>query len=56
MFLIEDEDGEQFGFYHNDEIVDDLQIKYSDRFSFYFNLKSNGRLPTPMKFNQKTSE
>ena len=55
VFLIEDEDGEQFGFYHNDEIVDDLQIKYSDRFSFYFNLKSNGRLPTPMKFKQKTS-
>ena len=52
MFLIEDENGEKFGYYLNTKVVE----KYwpdrieTDNKSFEFNLQSNGRLEHPMKF------
>ena len=52
VFLIEDEDGEKFGYYLNTEVVEkyDDWIK-TDYKSFEFNLVSNGRLQHPMKNN-----
>ena len=54
VFLIEDEDGEKFGYYLNTEVIE----KYgdwieTDNKSFEFNLESNGRLKQPMKFEIK---
>ena len=52
-FLIEDEDGEMFGYHLSTRIMD----RYSERietdlYSFHFNLQSqNNRLGVPMKFD-----
>ena len=55
LFLIEDTDGEKFGYFENTSICEnDFKLKKSDLNSFAFNLKSNGRLPSPMKFESKT--
>ena len=56
-FIIEDEDGEIFGYYFNTKIKDgssDDQI--ADYKTFEFNLQSNGRLGKPMKFEIKNPE
>ena len=52
VFLIEDIDGEKFGYYLNTEIIEkyDLGMNETDNKSFEFNLESNGRLKQPMKF------
>ena len=51
LFLIEDEDGEKFGYYLNTEVVEKYkEWKETDNKSFEFNLQSNGRLQQPMKF------
>ena len=57
VFLIEDEDGEKFGYYLNTEIIEEYGewIETDDK-SFHFNLQSNGRLPKPMKFEIKDSK
>ena len=50
-FLIEDEDGEKFGYFHNGIISDEIGVSNPlDDKTFIFNLESNGRLQTPMKF------
>ena len=56
LFLIEDIDGEKFGYYLNTEIIE----KYgkhiaTDNKSFHFNIQSNGRIQHPMKFEIKNS-
>ena len=59
VFLIEDKDGEKFGYYLNTEVIEDYYWEYgdqpikTDKKSFEFNLESNGRLPHPMKFEIK---
>ena len=54
MFLIEDEDGEIFGYYFNTRVEDNYDEYQSTDFkSFHFNLQSNGRLSNPMKFEIK---
>ena len=59
VFLIEDEDGELFGYYLNTEIIDKqnergwYEDQITDNKSFSFNLYSNGRLNQPMKFEIK---
>ena len=51
IFLIEDDTGEKFGYYLNSKITSQCKILTpTDSASFVFNLKSNGRLKTPMKF------
>ena len=55
-FIIEDEDGEIFGYYLNSLInnhIDDARNNKVDNSSFHFNLQSNGRLNKPMKFEIK---
>ena len=54
-FLIEDEDGEIFGYYLNTKVVkDDEDWQVTDSKSFLFNLQSkNNRLKHPMKFEIK---
>ena len=55
IFLIEDEDGEKFGYYLNTKVIE----KYNDYIgtdfkSFKFNLQSQfGRLSQPMKYEMK---
>ena len=53
VFIIQDEDGEIFGFYFNNQVNNKQSWTQSDTNSFYFNLQSNGRLPKPMKFKQR---
>ena len=54
VFLIEEEDGEKFGYYLNTEVIEDYDYwKETDKKSFEFNLESNGRLQQPMKFEIK---
>ena len=54
VFLIEDEDGEKFGYYLNSEIIDNyISTMKTDQKSFLFNLESNGRLSEAMKFEIK---
>ena len=57
IFLIEEEDGEKFGYYLNTEVIGDYDYwqewMETDYKSFHFNLQSNGRLPQPMKFEIK---
>ena len=55
VFLIEDTDGEKFGYYLNTEVIGkyDIWKKKTDNKSFEFNLESNGRLKSPMKFEIK---
>ena len=56
VFLIEDEDGEKFGYYLNNEIVEKYEERIpTDYQSFHFNLFSNGRLYQPMKFEIKNT-
>ena len=57
-FLIEDEDGEIFGYYLNTEVVEDYGWKQeTDSKSFHFNLRCNfNRLESPMKFEAKNLE
>ena len=62
IFLIDDEEGEKFGYYLNTEVVEkywqrpgDPPVE-TDKKSFEFNLESNGRLPKPMKFEIKDVE
>ena len=51
VFLIEDEDGEEFGYYFNGRIENEFdQWILSDDKSFYFNVESKGRLSQPMKY------
>ena len=51
VFLIEDEDGERFGYYLNTKVLNNFDEGIpSDEKSFHFNLFSNGRLSEPMKF------
>ena len=54
IFLIEDSDGEKFGYYLNTEVVKSYEYDIkTDKKSFEFNLESNGRLEQPMKFEIK---
>ena len=54
IFLIEDEDGEKFGYYLNSQVDTYYnQTKNTDNKSFEFNLESHGRLDYPMKFEIK---
>ena len=51
MFVIEEEEGEKFGFYLSTQMVESYTKEIqTDRKSFHFNLISNGRLRQPMKF------
>ena len=53
-FVIEDEDGEIFGYYCNTKIIEKYYDgQETDEKSFEFNLRSNGRLEKPMKFEIK---
>ena len=50
-FLIEEEDGEKFGYYLNTEMIERYTKEIqTDRKSFEFNLQSNGRLNGMIKF------
>ena len=57
-FVIEDEDGEKFGYYFNSSVyeytdfVHELGKLNADLKTFHFNLSSNGRLKEPMKFEK----
>ena len=53
VFIIEDTDGEVFGYYLNTEVISDPQESFerTDSKSFLFNLQSNGRLNGPTKFS-----
>ena len=54
VFLIEDEDGEKFGYYLNTKVVTRYnRLIRTNNKSFEFNLESNGRLQQPMKFEIK---
>ena len=56
VFLIENDDGERFGFYMNPPLIETCENWgiIADFKSFHFNLKSkNNRLPQPMKFEIK---
>jgi hypothetical protein len=55
IFLIEDEDGERFGYYLNTEVIFEEYDQWieTDEKSFHFNFQSNGRLKQPMKFEIK---
>ena len=48
--MIEDIDGEKFGYYFSTEIFDCAKWMETDNETFEFNLASNGRLPKPMKY------
>lgn len=51
LFLIENEDGQMYGYYLNTTIPEKYeQIIETDEKSFHFNLNANNRLPFPMKF------
>ena len=53
VFLINDNNGEIFGYYLNTEVKKEYNrqtFTQTDVFSFEFNLESNGRLKAPMKF------
>ena len=55
LFLIENEDGEKFGYYLNTKVIEKYyQIVETDSKSFHFNLFSNNRLKEPMKFEVKS--
>ena len=55
VFLVESEDGEQFGYYLHTEIIEEYYFLIkTDTKSFEFNLESkDNRLPGPMKFEIK---
>ena len=54
IFLIEEENGEKFGYYLNSLIEEEYYTwMETDEYSFLFNLESNGRLEYPMKFGIK---
>ena len=56
VFLIEDKDGEIFGYYLNSEISKYIEYhdwNRTDSKSFHFNLHSNGLLPGPTRFDIK---
>ena len=54
VFLIEDKDGEKFGYYLNREVIEKYgKLIETDNKTFEFNLESNGRLQQPMKFEIK---
>ena len=53
VFVIENENGEIFGYYLNTEIIEEYKNHETDLNSFHFNLQSNGRLEKPMKFEIK---
>ena len=55
LFLIEDTDGEVFGGYLHEQIKEKFDEWITDNKSFLFNLKSNGRLSNPTKFEIKQS-
>ena len=62
VFLIEDEDGERFGYYLNNQVVEDDVYDGSyywmntNNLSFHFNLKSKeNRMDKPMKFEIKNT-
>ena len=51
VFVIEDEDGEIFGYYCNTQIFEEDDWQQTDNKTFHFNLQSkNNRLEQPMKF------
>ena len=54
-FLIEDINGEKFGYYLNTKVEKEygFPVKKTDNKSFHFNLESNNRLKQPMKFEIK---
>ena len=57
VFLIEDEDGEKFGYYLNTEVIEKYRDWIeTDNKSFEFNLQSNGRIKQPMKFEIENLE
>ena len=53
--VIENEDGEIFGCYIN-STINKVGCFIRDEHAFVFNLESNGRHPTPIKFNIKKEE
>ena len=54
MFLLENEDGEKYGYYLNTMVIEKYTERVStDVVSFHFNLESKGRLSEPMKFEIK---
>ena len=55
--MIEDEDGEIFGYYLNTKVIGKYwKTQETDSKTFKFNLQSNGRLKQPMKFEIKDLE
>ena len=57
VFIIEDNEGEIFGYYLNTEITKRYhEWRKTDDKSFEFNLESNGRLTGPMKFEIKNEK
>ena len=51
MFVIEDQDGERFGYYYNGKLKSKDNRNLPDSKTFHFNLHSlNNRLHQPMKF------
>ena len=54
VFLIEDENGEKFGYYLNTKMIRNyMKNKPADWKSFQFNIESNGRLATMEKYEIK---
>ena len=50
LFIVEDEDCELFGYYLENHLCEWKESQSSGMKSFHFNLRSNGRLNKPMKF------
>ena len=56
MFIIEDDHNEKFGYYLNTKIIDKYGYWISTNTqSFEFNIESNGRLKSMMKFSIKNT-
>ena len=52
VFLIEDENGQKFGYYLNNKVIRNyMKVKPADWKSFQFTVESNGRLATMDKFD-----
>ena len=57
LFVIEDVNNEKFGYYLNSKVANRFYCQLpTDKYSFHFNLESNTRLPSPMKFEINDTE
>ena len=51
LFVIEDEDGEVFGYYFNPQIDEKVRYSEADEYTFHFNIRSsNYRLQRPINY------